>query len=67
MAQVSDAELEAALRAAVDDDGVDRRVADATAGLTAEQRLASERNIQRWIEAAKSGRKRTGDGKNGGV
>ena len=53
MGEVSDDELAAALRAAEDEDGVDRRLALATAAMTPEQRRKSEESIRRWIEAAR--------------
>lgn len=59
MGEVSDDELAAALRAAEDEDGVDRRLALATAAMTPEQRRKSEESIRRWIEAARRTREAT--------
>ena len=59
MAEVSDAELAAALQAAEDDEGTDRRLAQATAAMTAEQRRKSEESGRRWIEAARRTREAT--------
>jgi hypothetical protein len=59
MVEVSDDELAAALRAAEDEDGVDRRLAQATAAMTPEQRRKSEESIRRWVEAARRSREAT--------
>lgn len=67
MPHVPDSELEAALRAAVDELGVDRRVEQATASMTEAQRRAAERNIRAWIEAAESSRKGESRENRGGV
>jgi len=56
MADVTDEELAAALRAAVDENGVDQRLAEATAAMTPEQRQQSENSVRRWIEAARHSR-----------
>ncbi|MGE0784398.1 MAG: hypothetical protein AB7S26_01820 [Sandaracinaceae bacterium] len=45
-------ELEAALAAAVDEEGNDVRLAEAVARMTPEERRESEENLRRWIEAA---------------
>lgn len=52
MAEVTDEELAIALKAAEDENGVDQRLAAATAAMTPEQRRQSEESIRRWIEAA---------------
>jgi hypothetical protein len=67
MSHVTDSELEAAMRAAVDESGVDRRVEEATASMTEAQRHAAERNIRAWIAAAESSRKRDSRENSGGV
>jgi hypothetical protein len=59
MAEVSDDELAAALKASEDEDGVDQRLAQATAAMTPEQRRKSEDSIRRWIEAARRTREAT--------
>jgi hypothetical protein len=56
MPEVTDDELAAALKAAEDENGVDQRLAQATAAMTPEQRRRSEESIRRWIEAARRGR-----------
>ena len=53
MAEVTDEELAAALKAAEDESGIDQRVARATAAMTPEQRRQSEESVRRWIEAAR--------------
>jgi len=50
--RVSIEELEAAMAAAVDDDGNDLRLAEAVAAMTPEQRRRSEENLRRWAENA---------------
>ena len=50
--RVSIEELEAAMAAAVDEDGNDLRLAEWVASMTDEERRESEENLRRWIEAA---------------
>jgi hypothetical protein len=56
MAEVTDEELAAALKAAEDENGVDQRLAAATAAMTPEQRRQCEESIQRWVQAAQRSR-----------
>lgn len=46
-------ELEALMAAAVDEDGNDIRLAEATARMTPEERRKSEENIRAWAEHAR--------------
>lgn len=54
--EVSNEELAAILAAAEDRDGVDRRLASATASMTAQERRQAEESIRRWMAAAKRSR-----------
>jgi hypothetical protein len=48
-------ELEAAMAAAVDEDGNDTRLAEAVERMTPEQRRQSDENIRRWVEQFRVG------------
>ena len=50
--EISIEELEAAMAAAVDEDGNDIRLAEWVAQMTPEERRASEENVRRFIEEA---------------
>ena len=65
MSDVTDEELEAALRAAEDENGVDQRLAAATAAMTVEQRRQAEASIQRWVDAARRSREAERAGRDG--
>lgn len=60
MSEVTDGELEAALRDAVDEHGVDQRLARATATMTPGQIRAAEENVRRWIAAVRHSREQEG-------
>jgi hypothetical protein len=53
MTRVTDEELANALKAAEDENGVDRRLAEAIAAMTPDARRQSEANVRRWIAAAR--------------
>jgi hypothetical protein len=52
--RISNEELERALREAVDENGVDRRLADATAQMSHEYRNRSEENLRRSLAEARA-------------
>ncbi len=54
-------ELEAAMAEAVDAEGNDLRLAEATARMTPAQRRQSDANIRRWAEAFQAGRRERTD------
>ena len=53
MTRVPDEDLANALKAAEDENGVDQRLAEATAAMTPDARRQSEANVRRWIAAAR--------------
>ncbi len=52
--EITTEELEAAMAAAVDEDGNDLRLAEWVASMTDDERQASEANLRRWLEAARA-------------
>jgi len=60
-AQITMEELEAAMAAAVDEDGNDIRLAAAVARMTPEQRRQSDENIRKWATAFEAGRRKLRD------
>ena len=59
-ASITVEELEAAMAAAVDQDGNDTRLAEAVARMTPEDRRESEQNLRRWVDAARESLRRSG-------
>jgi hypothetical protein len=52
--EITTEELEAAMAAAVDEDGNDVRLAEWVASMSDEERHGSDRNLRQWIDAARA-------------